>query len=171
MKTIIYMATSLNGYIARLDDETDFVSEVEWEKGFFPAIEKAGSLVVGRKTYGMLRKDGNFDSMPADTIVIAVSKSELDVLDGHHLVSSPQEACSLVEKNGCKECFVAGGAQLNSAFLKEGLVDEIYIDVEAVLIAKGINFISGDLDDIALSLKNIKKLSDDLIQLHYKVKK
>jgi len=66
---------------------------------------------------------------------------------------------------------LTGGGKLNGAFMKEGLVDEIYLDVEPTVFGKGIPLF-GDADfEAKLQLIGTKKLSDNEIQLHYKVLK
>ncbi len=67
---------------------------------------------------------------------------------------------------------VAGGGKLNAAFLEQGLIDEIFIDVEPVLVGEGLPFVDGsDFSIEGLNLLETKQIGSDGIQLHYAVRK
>jgi len=78
---------------------------------------------------------------------------------------------NLLSQKGYKIAVVAGGGTLNASFLKEGLVDELFLDVEPVIIGKGLPLFAGKQFGKKLELLGIKKLSKNEIQLHYKVLK
>ena len=56
------------------------------------------------------------------------------------------------------------------AFLKDGLIDEIYLSVHPLVLGKGIKIFEGGEVKVNLKLLGIKELKEDLVQLHYKVK-
>ena len=64
---------------------------------------------------------------------------------------------------------IAGGGILNSSFLKEGLIDELYLDIEPIAFGKGINVFENEDFEANLELLETKQLSPNEIQLHYKV--
>ena len=66
---------------------------------------------------------------------------------------------------------VCGGGELNSSFMKENLVDEMYIDIEPLVFGKGIKVFADAVFEKKLELIETKKFSPNEIQLHYKVKK
>jgi len=49
MKTILYMAMAINGFIAKENDDTSFVSEVECN-GFRKMIGNVGNMIIGSRT-------------------------------------------------------------------------------------------------------------------------
>src|SRR5689334_11805472 len=56
MKVILYMATSINGYITKGEDDSDWVSEVDWEE--FNALKnESGIIVMGSRTYQQFEDD------------------------------------------------------------------------------------------------------------------
>lgn len=59
---------------------------------------------------------------------------------------------------------------MNSSFLKERLIDEIYLDVEPIILSNGIKLFADAEFESKLELIEIKKISKDEVQLHYKVK-
>ena len=78
---------------------------------------------------------------------------------------------SILEKHGFKKILVGGGGKINSSFMKEGLVDEIIIQIEPLIFGKGIKLFADEDFEAKLKLLETKMLSKNEIQLHYKVKK
>jgi dihydrofolate reductase len=165
MKVILYMATSANGHIAKQNDDTSFVSEVEW-KSFDKMGRAAKNTIMGRKTYDVCRKIGQIPF--PDRLNIVVSKKKLQDPRVTHC-KSPQEALQLIKKKGYKTALVGGGGELNASFLQANLIDEIYLDIEPVLLGKGIKLFADCKTETKLKLLGMKKLSKDEVQLHYKV--
>jgi riboflavin biosynthesis pyrimidine reductase len=64
---------------------------------------------------------------------------------------------------------VTGGATINSAFMKEGLIDEVILNVEPFLLGDGIPVFSREDFENKLELLGSEKLGDGIIQLHYRV--
>ena len=86
------------------------------------------------------------------------------------LTNSPQHALDLVKHLGFKQALLVGGATLNSAFLKEKLIDEIVLNIEPYLLGKGIKTFEGNFES-ELKLLDLKKLKSGIVQLEYQVKK
>ena len=82
----------------------------------------------------------------------------------------PEEAIKHLETLGFQEALVLGGSKINSSFMKNGLVDEIYLDVHAHILGQGIPLFAPADFEYKLELLEIKKLSEQTLQLHYKVK-
>ena len=85
------------------------------------------------------------------------------------IAHSPQEALDVLK--GHDEVVIAGGGQLDAAFMKENLIDEMYVDIEPALSGTGIPLFKGEDFDTQLEFLGHKMLSDNEIQLHYKVLK
>lgn len=160
------MAISTDGYIARENDDTSWISTEEWDC-YSSMIQKTGNLVVGHRTYDILTKQEEFSELQHVKLVV-VSTQQFKTLSEKHLVAnSPKEALELLKD--FDEVIVAGGGELNSSFLKESLIDEIYLDVEPILLGKGIQLFSPGDFEAELELLETKKITEDEIQLHYKV--
>ena len=85
----------------------------------------------------------------------------------HIIVDSPKAALKILKD--FKEVIVAGGSILNNSFLEENLIDEIYVDIEPIIITEGLPLFKGKLYEKNLKLLGQNKISDNEIQLHYKV--
>ncbi len=173
VKVILYLATTPNGMIATIDDDTSWVTETEWA-GFSGMIKKAGNMVVGRRTYEVMLKNDEFNKSDFNKIKIIVLSGSTVKVHNSKLVSiakSPQEALNALEKQGFKTIMVCGGGRLNASFMRENLIDEIYLDIEPIMIGRGIRLFTEADFERKLELIKAKELSKNEIQLHYKVKK
>ncbi len=162
------MALTVNGMIAREDDATDWVSPTEW-KSFRSMIQKAGNMIIGRRTYEVMLRNNEFEKL--GKIKVVVVSQTLRANKDITIVKSPWEALNLLEKQQFKTALVCGGGKLNSSFIQEKLIDEIYLDIEPIILGKGIGLFADAKFEAKLQLMGIKKLSKDEVQLHYAVKK
>jgi dihydrofolate reductase len=168
MKVILYMAISTNGIIAKSDDDTSWISKEEWDS-YSLATRTAGCLIVGRRTYHILTNQPEFAELK-DVKIVAVSEEDFTTLAPNHFVAhSPKEALDLLKDS--KEVIVAGGGTLNASFLAENLVDEIYLDIEPIIIGQGIPIFKDKDFEHKLKFVGQKKITDNEIQLHYQVNK
>ena len=169
MKVILYMATTANGMIAKEDNNTSFVSSIEW-KSFQKTISKIGNIVIGRRTYELMKADNNFSDADKTKVIVVTTNSSFKIDKANHFaVRSPKAALKLLKKYGFKEALIGGGGMLNASFMNGRLVNEIYLDIEPVAMGKGIKLFSDSNFTAKLKLVSTKKLSKNEIQLHYKV--
>lgn len=171
MKTILYMATTINGMIAKHDDSADFLTEIE-AASYMAAVKNAGAAVVGRKTYEVLSEQPEFEEFVNGgvRIVVVSRRDNVNLKSGaHNLAHSPKEALLILKDSS--EVVIAGGGKLNAAFMKAGLVDEIFLDIEPAALGQGIPLFDGEDFEVSLELIDQKMLSPHEIQLHYKVLK
>ncbi|MFH1145481.1 MAG: dihydrofolate reductase family protein [bacterium] len=171
MRLILYMGITPNGYIAKEDGNSEWTSEEDlW--GFYEHSKQAGNIIMGRNTYLEACRYGYFPF--PDALNIVVSHQPIENKRGDNVLvtsQAPKEIISLLEKKGFKEAFLAGGGQLNSSFMRDGLINEIYLDVEPLLFGKGIKLFADNDFQSELKLLDVKKLNTDTVQLHYLVVK
>lgn len=170
MKVTLWMAVSLNGIIATPDNKEDFLSHENWNE-FVNAVQKRGCLVWGRKTYELVREWPESYLKPFSDItkiVLTTDKNyKLDV--GFTLANSPQEAIRILENKGFKETILTGGSTNNSTFAELDLIDEIILNIEGVIVGQGIPLFKPINKELPLKLISTKKVSDNIIQVHYLV--
>ncbi len=166
MKVILYMAQTINGYIARENNETPW-SEEEW-LNFFKLVKKTKNIVIGKNTYEIMKANDEFSKI-GNPFTVVVSKEDFAPNSNFAIVKSPKEAIKLLKEKGFTKVLVGGGGKLNSSFLKENLIDEIYLDIEPSIFGKGIKIFAEADFEARLELIGTKKLSKNEIQLHYKI--
>lgn len=169
MKVILYMAQTMNGIIAREDYGEDFLSDENW-KVFFALTKETGCFIVGRKTYEEVKKwkDYNFDNIKATKIIVS-NKSNFNLGKGYLLANSPRDALRKASESGFKKVILTGGGKINTAFMKERLVDEIIVNIEPFVLGNGIKIFSEEDFENKLSLIDTKVLKSGIVQIHYKI--
>lgn len=172
MNVILYMAMTVNGKIAKLDGDSEFTSE-EDNKLFVAMCKKVGNAIIGKNTYLYIQSKG-YQIKNISTVVLNHDKTLLNENrpDTSFTNKGPRAALSILAKKGYKEALVCGGGILNSAFLKEGLINEMYIDIEPLILGRGIPLFADGNFQPRLKLLGVKTLTNNqTVQLHYKVVK
>jgi dihydrofolate reductase len=132
MQVAIYIAASLEGYIADAKGGTDWVADDE----LFEQIARTyGCICMGRNTYDEYGGPA-FDGL--QHIVLTKRLPKKTTFDNVHFASSPQEAIKLAKNLGFKKLLVIGGARTNQAFMQAGVVKKVYADIHPFLLKKGI---------------------------------
>lgn len=164
------MVASLNGNIARPDGSMDWTSQED--KDFFVALAKdIGVLITGKKTNDIVRKQNKQLDL---TLRVVVTHNPQAVEPQKNTIftdAKPREILTMIEKRGHERVLVAGGGQINSLFLKEGVIDEIHLTVEPVVLGQGIPLFAPGNMEARLELLDMTKLNPHTIHLHYKVLK
>jgi dihydrofolate reductase len=173
MKISICMSVSLNGITCLDDGSEDFLSK-EGGQSALNITKKAGAMIWGRRTYeivgGSFRKSLE-QKLQAIPKVIVSANPRFKVSDNFLLASSPQAAINLLEAKGVRAAVVCGGSKLNTAFLQAGLVDEIIINVEPIIIGKGLPLFAPADFEVRTELINVKPVNKGELLLTYKVLK
>ncbi|OGM11384.1 hypothetical protein A2Z22_01210 [Candidatus Woesebacteria bacterium RBG_16_34_12] len=169
MKITLYMAISVDGYIAKKDGDSDWISEDDNEN-FEEEIGKRGCIIVGRKTFDQFKGD-LYPIEGVTNIILTTNQKEKKEDRNVFFACSPQEAVEIAKKQGHKEVLLIGGGTTNRLFLKENLIDEVILSVHPLILGDGIKLFDGGSFDVGLELIGVNKLEEDLVQLRYKVKK
>lgn len=161
------MAISVNGYIAGLGDDTDWVSDTDWSV-FSGMVRESGFIVMGRVTYEASGSDFPYEG--AINVVITRDKSkhkqEEDIIFTDR---TPKEIIQMATEKGYDQILLIGGGQTNALFMNERLVDEIVVSVHPIMLAGGVHLFEGLLKDVNLKFKSMNQLQEDLVQLNYTV--
>jgi dihydrofolate reductase len=158
MKTIVYIGTSLDGFIARKDGNIDWLVQFandEAVSAYEELMNRIDTIVIGRGTF---EKVLDFPSWPYEKKIFVLSNSIKQVPDIVKdkitlLSMQPKEVLNCLSHKGLSNIYIDGGKVIQN-FLKEDLVDELIISKAPVLIGSGIPLF-GYLD-IDLSFKHIR---------------
>jgi dihydrofolate reductase len=177
MRTLsLFIATSLDGYIAKPDDDLSFLKIVEKEGedyGYAEFTSTIDTIILGRKTYDwVLGKIGasHYDNGERNVYVITrterpgVGKTKFYTGEITELVRQ------LKSENG-KNIYCDGGAEIVNELLKNDLIDEFIITVIPVLVGDGTRLFKDGRPEQQLTLVNTKTFDTGLTQLHYKRKR
>lgn len=179
IKVSVYIATSLDGFIARADGNLDWLDEAnamvpEGEDcGYSEFINLVDTLLMGRKTYEKVLSFGEWSY--GDTPVIVLSRNQISFPDHlpstvSHSSEQPEELLKRLAGEGVQHVYVDGG-QTIQGFLSEGLIDEITVTVIPVILGEGIPLFGSVKDDIHLIHVRTTAFYFGFIQTTYAVKK
>ena len=173
MAIFVYIATSLDGFIAAEDDDLSWLSEIpnpdESDFGFNDFMSRVDALVMGRRTYD---KVVSFGVWPYDKPVFVLSntlgslpanpETRLEVISG-----DPESVIAQLTAKGYHNLYVDGGITIQS-FLKRDLVDEMIITCVPVLLGSGIPLFGHLQHALKFSLEKTEALGAGLVKNHYK---
>ena len=172
MKVILFMAMSLNGKIANHDFTEDFISERNWDE-LVRLSKKTGCLIWGRKTYDVVRswEKKYFEPLKKVSKIVLTSQESFKTSEGFVALSSPHKILDFLKKKGYKRVILNGGSKDNTSFAKLGLIDEVVIDIDPVIVGEGIPLFFPEDLHIDLKLVRTKSIDKRIVQLVYKVVK
>lgn len=172
-KLVLFIASSLDGYIATENNSLEWLFNVEGEgdNGYSEFYQNVDTILMGRKTYDWLIENvtGEFPYTNKECYVFtrtSYANHENVKLINEDVV----EFTNKLQKKEGKNIWLVGGGELIYSFIKEKLVDELIITIAPVLIGQGIPlFKQGDFE-LNLSLIRTRNFNQ-FVELHYKVKK
>ncbi len=169
MKTVLYLGQTINGYIADEKDSTPWSKEEFAE--FHSTIVKAKNIMVGRRTYEVMDKYGEFKKCGDPFTVIITRSRKFRPRENLAVVNSPSAAVRAVKSKGFKVAFMSGGSKIATSFMEQGLIDEVWIDIEPLIFGKGVPILQKSKLNVKLRMFKTKRISNNTIQLCYKVLK
>lgn len=170
-KVILYIAASLDGYIARIDGEIDWLSIVERageDYGYAAFYESVDALVMGRKTYDLALTFGEWPYPGKKSFVFTHSDLTSDRNDVVFLSSDVASGVATIEAQGFHTLWLVGGGALTRSFLQNDLIDEYILSLIPVLLGNGIPLFSTTGREEKLVLAGSTEYPSGLVQLHYK---
>ena len=174
-KGYVYIAVSLDGFVAREDGTLDWLMKQNTEGedfGYEAFMASVDGLVMGRGSYEAVAA---FDTWPYKKPVIVMSKSlkPKDIpsrLQGRVSLSSetPQELMHRLETEHWKAAYIDGGLIVQS-FMQAGLIDELTLTRVPILLGSGKPLFGPLKKDIDLEHMSTKSYNSGLVHSHYKI--
>ena len=178
-KVSVFIATSLDGYIARPNGDVDWLDTANAavpkgeDCGYGTFIQSVDALVMGRNSY---EKVLSFGVWPyGDTPVTVLSRNPIVFPDSvpktiQHSSETPRELCERLSDLGVGHIYVDGGNTIQR-FLTAELIDELTITVIPVLLGDGIPLFGPTTSDVPLTCVAAKAFEFGFVQLTYTVPK
>lgn len=171
-QTSVYIAASLDGFIARTNGEIDWLAIVEQpgeDYGFKAFFDSIDTLVMGRKTYETAL---GFGAWPyaGKRCVVVTSDTSRSARHGEEFFSG--DLAVLFERLGAesaKRVYVDGGVVIAQA-LQAGLIDDFTLSVIPVLLGEGTALAPKIGGDVRLELLGHRAFPSGLVQLSYRIR-
>ena len=177
MSNTVFIATSLDGYIADKDSGLDWLQSIpnpeNLDMGYVDLIGRVDALVMGRKTFeNVCSFDGDW---PYSKPVFVLSNSMKSIPEGYEgkvepIKGSLSEVIEVIHQQGYKHLYIDGGVTVQG-FLKEDLIDEMIITVIPILLGGGIPLFGELPEPIKFDHVKTKVFMDAVVQNHYRRKK
>lgn len=172
-KVSVYIATSVDGYIATENDSLDwlFRSEPEGDAGYGEFYDTVDSVIMGRRTYDwvMEQVEGKYPYEDKESYIYT-SRLEKSTSDITFTSEKPSTLIDRIKKVDGGTIWVVGGGALINEFLQNNLIDEFIISIAPALIGKGIPLFKNSEMEHNLELTDVRRYGQ-FAQLHYSIKK
>ena len=182
MKSSVYIATSLDGFIAREngdlvwlpgshEGESQNNEVVDEDYGYQEFMDSVDVLVMGRNTYEFVLSTGQWPYGSKRVVLLSnkLSQESGDMPKSVELRSgSPTQLIKELEASGAKHLYIDGGKTIQG-FLNAGLIQEIIITRIPVLIGQGIPLFGPLNKDLTLQHIKTRSFANGFIQSKYRV--
>lgn len=168
-KVILFIAMSLDGYIAKPDDDLSFLSVVEKEGedyGYEAFVKNTDTVIMGRKTYEWVLKHAEFPHKEKAVYILTKSQRE-DTGNIHFYNDDLRVLIQRLKSEQGKNIYCDGGADTANALFREGLIDEMVLSIIPIMVGEGVRLFKNGIPEQKLTLQKTVSYSTGLVQLHY----
>lgn len=171
----VFIATSLDGYIARNDGAIEWLLERDdpsEDHGYDAFIETIDAIIMGRGTFEAVRNITPWFYTRPVLVLSATLADQRPPAELEYKVrfsgKSPEQAMAMLEAEGCRRVYVDGG-QIIQSFLRLGLIDDMTITQVPVLLGGGRRLFGPTPSDICLAHEATQTFPSGLVQSRYRV--
>jgi dihydrofolate reductase len=170
-RVIVYIAVSLDGFIAKQDGDIDWLSIVNSpleDYGYGAFIKNIDTVIMGRKSYDKICSLG-VEFPHKDKRCYVLSRTQ-HTSNNNNMLFYQGNVTSLLEEiksNTKKNIYVEGGAQVIDELRRNDLIDEYIISIIPILLGRGISLFKESEVEETLKLINTQSYSSGLVQVHY----
>ena len=177
MSNIVFIATSLDGYIADKDGGVDWLHSIpnpeNLDMGYVDLIDRTDAIIMGRKTFETVC---SFDcDWPYSKPVFVLSYSMKTTPEGYEgkvelIKGSAAEIIEAIHQKGYKNLYIDGGVTIQN-FLKEELIDEMVITIIPTLLGGGTPLFEELSKPMEFEHVKTEVFLNAIVQNHYRRKK
>ena len=169
MKTIVLMEMTLDGIIAKNSEQpnANWITKAD-AKLFREKIREAGAVIMGNNTHKTLGRN------PLARLNIVMTRNpdlQTSIPDQLEFTSDePKKILADLAKRRFREVIICGGAEINSLFLLDDLISELWVIVEPKLSGKGLGLFSEmDLDERLELITDPVRLGVNSLLIKYRI--
>jgi dihydrofolate reductase len=177
VSNIVYIATSLDGYIADSEGAVDWLNYIPVPEGndlgFSNFVARVDAVVMGRVTFETVVGFGNGWPYPVPGLILSSKLTSAPTEFADHVSfasGTPSEIIDLTEKKGYSNLYIDGGKTIQG-FLRADLIDELIVSEIPVLLGGG-EPLFGELDQrLDFELVGTDVMLNQIIKKHYRRKR
>lgn len=165
-KNIVYITTSLDGFISRKNGDIDWLVEDKSYDYYPKFIEKIDIIIMGESSYEKVLSFGIDWPYPNQTSYVFTNK---DYEDKDNIKFVKGDISSFIEKiNSKKDIWIMGGANIIMQFFEKNIIDEIILSFQPIILGDGIPLFSTQTEK-KLKLLEVTSYDKGSVQMHYKI--
>ncbi|WP_374967087.1 dihydrofolate reductase family protein [Lysinibacillus sp. RS5] len=165
---ILYIGTSIDGYIAKDDGTLEWLesTEVEGDSGYNSLLKRIDTVVMGKGTYDIIRGfEMDYPYSDYTNYVFSNSVSGSDEY-ASFINEDVKTFINNIKQQPGKDIWLIGGGNLAREFFKENLIDEFQLAIAPIILGTGISLYNGDDITQKYRLTKVEKLGQ-LAMLRY----
>lgn len=171
-RVVVYIAQSLDGYIASEDDDISWLSMVEApgeDYGYGAFIEGVDTVIMGRRTYEKVKDFGEHfihEGRKCYVISKSIVGSDRNV---EYYGGTLRELVERLKSQPGRDIFVDGGGETIRSLRDEGLIDDYVVSIIPIMLGRGIRLFPETDKEMrsVLILKDCRAFPSGLVQLSY----
>ena len=175
MKASVYIATSVDGFIAREDGSVDWLTggadAASGDYGYQAFMDSVDALVMGRSTFELVLTFGAWPYGEKPVVVLSSQQMEIpeEIAGTVSLMNgTPAEVVQQLSERGYRHLYIDGG-QTIQGFLRAGLIQTLIITKLPILIGSGIPLFGALPEDIHLKHIETSHYQNGFVQSTYQV--
>ena len=174
-RIILYIATSLNGKIARADGSVKWLESMpnpdQNDYGYNDFLKSIDTTIMGYNTYQQILDWGiDFPYREKKNFVLTRKKQPVFSEYVEFINSDPIKKLREIKVQNGKNIWLIGGAEVNTLLFNANLIDEIRLFIMPIVIPDGIELLAQMPEQKYLELLENKSYSSGAIELQYRVK-
>ena len=166
-KVSLFIAASLDGYIAREDGGIDWLFN-DQDYGYEAFYDDVDTVIMGRHTWEQLKSFGDYPYEGKEGIVFSRTLAGQQDPNVSIVTESVQDWIDRAKQEEGGTIWLMGGGGLVDECLQQGRVDEIILSIHPILLGNGIPLFRGKQPEMHLELVSSQSFHTGLIQLIYR---
>lgn len=173
IKTVLYIATSLDGFIARPDGNLDWLTSIPnpraGDYGYAEFIASIETIIMGRKTYNEIIGFGiDWPYIGLNSYVVTNNKElKIQSPETYLLTGKIKDFVAETKSKTKKDIWLIGGGQLITTFINEDLLDKMIITIIPKIIGDGIPLFAYKPKETKWKLIEAKSFDTGVVNLTY----
>ncbi|WP_017222522.1 dihydrofolate reductase family protein [Moritella dasanensis] len=168
---ILYIATSLDGYIAKADHDISWLSHVDVkgeDYGYQAFLAGVSAVMMGNTSFQVIK---DFGDWPYGNKQCFVASHSPDIIpnDNVTFITDPANTIKQLKATNEGNIWLLGGANLADSLLRLDLIDELIISTIPILLGNGIRLFNAPQPALDVTVLSSQCYPSGLVQTHYKI--
>ena len=172
MKVTYYVASSLDGYIAKANGDVSWLDSLGIsmaETGYDNFFSSVDGLVMGRKTYAFVQEYGSWPYGDKPTWVCRHSEIAPFPDCNLQIATAPSDVVTAARALEINHLWLVGGSILSSAFIKQQLLTHISISQMPILLGSGIRLFANLPAAVKVRNQTVQQYASGFSQLEFEL--